>query len=72
MTPLRSSGAAVEGVLIQIGVLAGDGVGPEVMAEALEVLSKVGSLEGLLYGLVRFDLGGERFHAGDKNYFFHG
>ncbi len=47
--------------MIQIGVLAGDGVGPEVMAEALEVLSKVGSLEGLLYGLVRFDLGGERF-----------
>jgi 3-isopropylmalate dehydrogenase len=46
---------------MQIGVLSGDGVGPEVMAEGLEVLALVGSLEGLEIDLVRFDLGGERY-----------
>ena len=58
-----SVAAAAEGVLIRIGVVAGDGVGPEVTAEALAVLSLAGSLEGLEYGLVPFDLGGERFLA---------
>jgi 3-isopropylmalate dehydrogenase len=47
--------------VIQIGVLAGDGVGPEVIAEAVEVLLEAGRLEGLEFDLVRFDLGGERF-----------
>jgi 3-isopropylmalate dehydrogenase len=51
----------VEDVLTAIGVLAGDGVGPEVMAEGLEVLSIAGRLEGLTYDLVQFDLGAERF-----------
>jgi 3-isopropylmalate dehydrogenase len=50
-----------EGILIRLGVLAGDGVGPEVMAESLEVLGLIGRLEGLDYELVHFDLGGERF-----------
>src|ERR1017187_9205524 len=59
--PLRSETIAVEGVLIQVGVLPGDGVGPEVMAEALDILGIVGRLEGLEYELVPFDLGGERF-----------
>ena len=51
----------MEGALIQIGVLAGDGVGPEVVAEGLEVLGVVAGLEGLEYEMVRFDLGGERY-----------
>jgi 3-isopropylmalate dehydrogenase len=51
----------VEDVLTAIGVLAGDGVGPEVMAEGLGVLSIAGRLEGLTYDLVQFDLGAERF-----------
>ena len=47
--------------MIRLGVVAGDGVGPEVMAESLEVLGIIGRLEGLDYELVTFDLGGERF-----------
>jgi 3-isopropylmalate dehydrogenase len=51
----------LEGVLIKLGVLAGDGVGPEVIAESLEVLSMIGRLEGFAYDLRPFDLGGERY-----------
>jgi len=47
--------------LIKLGVVAGDGVGPEVMAEGLEVLSVAARLEGLDYVLVPFELGGERY-----------
>jgi 3-isopropylmalate dehydrogenase len=47
--------------LIKIGVLAGDGVGPEVMTEALEVLGLVAHLDGWEYALEPVDLGGERF-----------
>jgi 3-isopropylmalate dehydrogenase len=52
---------AAEGVLIKIGVLAGDGVGPEVMTESLEVLGVASRLDGWEYALVPVDLGGERF-----------
>lgn len=44
-----------------IGVLAGDGVGPEVMSEALGVLEEVQSAHGLAFSRVPFDLGGERY-----------
>ncbi len=47
--------------MITLGVLAGDGVGPEVIAESLEVLSLVGRLEGVAFELRPFDLGGERY-----------
>jgi 3-isopropylmalate dehydrogenase len=47
--------------LIKLGVVAGDGVGPEVMSESLRVLSAVASLEGFDYQLLGFELGGERF-----------
>jgi 3-isopropylmalate dehydrogenase len=47
--------------LIHLGVLSGDGVGPEVMAESLGVLGAVCRLEGLEFELERFDLGGDRF-----------
>ena len=47
--------------MIRIGVIAGDGVGPEVMAESLSVLEVIGGLEGLDYELVSFDLGGEHY-----------
>jgi 3-isopropylmalate dehydrogenase len=47
--------------LIRLGVIAGDGVGPEVMAESLEVLGLISRLERLEHELVPFDLGGERF-----------
>jgi 3-isopropylmalate dehydrogenase len=47
--------------LIKIGVVAGDGVGPEVVAEGIEVLELVSRLDGWEYTLVPVDLGGERF-----------
>jgi 3-isopropylmalate dehydrogenase len=47
--------------LIKIGVVAGDGVGPEVIAESLKVLAQVAGLEGLPYTLQPVDIGGERY-----------
>ena len=45
----------------KIGVIEGDGVGPEVMAEALKVLSVVAQGESLEFQIERFDLGAERY-----------
>ena len=47
--------------MIKLGVVAGDGVGPEVTAEGLEVLAAVARLEGFEFQTVAFDLGGERY-----------
>jgi 3-isopropylmalate dehydrogenase len=44
-----------------IGVIAGDGVGPEVMEQALAVLEDVRAGRGPDLRLVPFDLGGERY-----------
>ena len=44
-----------------IGVIAGDGVGPEVVEQALAVLGDVSGLDGQSFQLVGFDLGGERY-----------
>ncbi len=44
-----------------IGVIAGDGVGPEVVREGLAILGDVAGLDGLRPELVEFDLGGERY-----------
>lgn len=44
-----------------IGVIAGDGVGPEVVREALMILDDVAGAHGLGINLVRFDLGSERY-----------
>jgi 3-isopropylmalate dehydrogenase len=43
----------------RVGVIPGDGTGPEVVAEGLRVLDAVG--DGFDVELVRFDLGGERY-----------
>ncbi len=45
----------------RVGVIRGDGTGPEVVAEALKVLEAVRSLEGFEVELVEFDLGAERY-----------
>ena len=45
----------------RLGVIAGDGTGPEVVREALKVLEAVCAVEGFGVELVRFDLGGERY-----------
>jgi 3-isopropylmalate dehydrogenase len=47
--------------LIKIGVVAGDGVGPEVTNESLEVLVELARLEGLEYSLHSVNLGGDRY-----------
>ncbi len=47
--------------MTKIGVIPGDGVGPEVMRETLAVLADVASTHGRQYELVPFDLGGERY-----------
>ena len=44
-----------------IGVIAGDGVGPEVVREGLAVLETAASRDGFRYDLRHFDLGGEHF-----------
>jgi 3-isopropylmalate dehydrogenase len=47
--------------LATIGVIAGDGVGPEVVREALAVLAAAAARDDFHYTLVPFDLGGERY-----------
>ena len=44
-----------------IGVILGDGTGPEVVREGLKVLEAVRTVEGFAVDLVEFDLGGERY-----------
>ncbi len=48
---------------IRIAVIAGDGTGPEVTAEACKVLDAVAPLEGISYERVDFDYGGDRYLA---------
>ncbi|MGB0067119.1 MAG: isocitrate/isopropylmalate family dehydrogenase, partial [Isosphaeraceae bacterium] len=50
-------------MLFKIGVIPGDGIGPEVIAEGLAILGDVAQLEGFDYTLERFDLGGGRYLA---------
>jgi 3-isopropylmalate dehydrogenase len=49
------------GFLATIGVIAGDGVGPEVVREGLAVLAVAAERERFAYDIVPFDLGGERY-----------
>ncbi len=51
----------LEAALATIGVIAGDGVGPEVVREGLAILDEVAGMDGLRPDLVEFDLGGERY-----------
>jgi len=45
----------------KIGVLPGDGTGPEVIREGLKVVNAVGKSAGLSLDFVHYDLGGERY-----------
>ena len=47
--------------MLKIGVIPGDGVGPEVIRESLAVLEKVAGQDGIDYQLENFDIGGERY-----------
>lgn len=44
-----------------IGVIPGDGTGPEVVAEAMKALKAIADTQGLKFNLVYYDLGGERY-----------
>jgi 3-isopropylmalate dehydrogenase len=45
----------------QIGVIPGDGTGPEVVAEGLKILKAVAKKTGIQLHLTNYDLGGERY-----------
>ena len=45
----------------KIGVLPGDGTGPEVVREGLKVLEAAGERTGFKYDLVEYDFGGDRY-----------
>ena len=53
----------LEAVLPTIGVIAGDGVGPEVVEQGLSVLEAAASRDGFQYKLVPFSIGGEHYLA---------
>jgi 3-isopropylmalate dehydrogenase len=48
---------------IRLAVIGGDGVGPEVTAEALKVLDAVGAAYDVKFERTEYDLGAERWHA---------
>ncbi len=51
----------------RIAVIPGDGIGVEVIAEALGVLERVKSTHGVEFELVHFDWGADKFLA-DRNF----
>ena len=48
---------------LDIAVIGGDGIGPEVVAEGLRVLSAVTASTGLKVNTIEYDLGARRWHA---------
>ena len=47
---------------IKLGVIGGDGIGPEVVAEGLKVLAKIGTQIGVSFERQNFDLGAGLWH----------
>ncbi|MFP7697027.1 3-isopropylmalate dehydrogenase [Trueperella sp. LYQ143] len=47
---------------VQLAVIPGDGIGPEVVAEGLKVLEAVSAGSELQYDIAHYDLGAERYH----------
>lgn len=47
---------------IKLGVIGGDGIGPEVVAEGLKVLDKIGTQIGVSFERYNFDLGAGLWH----------
>ena len=45
----------------RIGVIPGDGTGPEVVAEGLKALAAVADRNGFFYELITYDVGGDRY-----------
>jgi hypothetical protein len=61
--PKSDQNQSAEGSLLKIGVIPGDGVGPEVIEASLAILETVARQDGIEYTLARFNLGGERYLA---------
>ena len=49
--------------IVKLAVIAGDGIGPEVTAQALKVLELVAAEHGVGFDKTEFDLGARRWHA---------
>ena len=47
---------------INLAVIAGDGIGPEVVAEGLRVLDVVGAKHGVTFNKTSYDLGAGYWH----------
>jgi 3-isopropylmalate dehydrogenase len=47
--------------MFKIAVIPGDGTGPEVIREGLKVLKAVAQKKNIIYELVHYDIGGERY-----------
>ncbi len=53
----------LDGNRLNLAVIGGDGIGPEVVAEGLKVLEAVTSASGLKVATTEYDLGARRWHA---------
>ncbi len=62
---VRSATASLPGMVreLRLGVIPGDGIGPEVVAEALRVLDAVAPASGLKPESTEYDLGARRWQA---------
>jgi len=47
--------------IYKIGVIGGDGIGPEIIRQGLKVLKAVGERENIRYEFIEYDFGGERY-----------
>src|SRR2546428_10955589 len=54
---------------LKVGLLAGDGVGPEVMREAVKVLKAVESAHSVAFDLVPFPCGGQHYLETGEEWF---
>jgi len=52
-----------DGAALRLAVIGGDGIGPEVIAQARTVLDAVLALEGVSVAATEYDLGARRWHA---------
>ena len=58
-----TSESAASGATLNLAVIGGDGIGPEVVAEGLKVLASVTAGSGLKITTTDYDLGARRWHA---------
>ena len=57
------NGSTSESATLNLAVIGGDGIGPEVVAEGLKVLESVTASSGLKITTTNYDLGARRWHA---------